>query len=457
MSPVRVKTCLLRGATLAAGETMRPVALREGAEIGRYRLIRPLGAGAMGFVYEAEDMLLRRHVALKVLRVTQRESPQADAALRRFLREGQAAAQVRHPHVVVVFDVGNFEGLPYLVMELIEGESLQVRLARTPRISLDAASDLLLPICSAVAELHAAGVIHRDIKPSNILLDRRDGLPRLADFGVSHLDDGSQLTHSSVVPGTPGYIAPELAQGHARATDRSDQFALAVVLYECVAGRRPFMGASTYEVTHALLTTVPERPSRIEPTLPQAFDRVVLRALSREPAARYPSVDDLAQALLAFASPLAVARWSGELAPTLGATRGSSSPAAWSRTVASDKSHQAIRTVSLLGAVVGSVAVAAWASPRHSQEDVTAAPEAVTVGAPAVQHESSTAPLPASTLASAPVPSLPPAGKPSTVAKARPIAHSPPSVAAPPLPTPSGRAPSPPEFGQNHALILDVP
>jgi serine/threonine-protein kinase len=293
-----------------------------GSTMGRYEVVRPVGSGAGGVVYEAWDPLLSRRVALKVLRSATGSGAPAALAVARFQREARAAAQIRHPHVVPIFDVGMASGFPFLVMEFVEGETISQKLQREKKLSLECVAEMMLPILSAVAELHAAGIVHRDIKPANILLAGSDGAnPRLADFGISRMDDGApSLTNSGAILGSPGYLAPELICASQTASELTDQYALGVILYECATGQLPFGGRTTYERMHAAVTQAPDAPSSRISALPPPFDDLVLRALRRQPRERFASVDDLAQALLTFASPAVAARWRSEFTePRLGA------------------------------------------------------------------------------------------------------------------------------------------
>jgi serine/threonine protein kinase len=289
----------------------------SGTKFGSYALVRLLGKGGTGAVYEAEHRWLRRRVALKILRAQSVAGACDERDVERFLREGRAAARVRHPHVVEVFDFGFDEGSPFLAMELVEGETMQRLLAREGSLSPSRAAELLLPILSALSELHAVGILHRDINPGNILLGGRNGrIPKLSDFGLSRLDDGSApATQTDVIVGTPGYVAPELAGGSASATDRSDQYAIGVILYECITGERPFQGRTFHESLRAAIYDEICPPSTCEPSVPRAFDDVVLRAMAREPERRFASIGELAEALLPFASEETSRRWRSEFVP----------------------------------------------------------------------------------------------------------------------------------------------
>src|SRR5579872_2477965 len=196
----------------AAGRQRMP--FRAGDIVGQYELLRCIGQGGTGVVYEAVHRTLGRRAAVKVLHARGGDAANAQRASQRFLREGRAAALVRHPHVVDVYDFGVDGDLTFLVMELVEGESLAQLLRREGRLPLRRALEILMPVLNATAELHAAGIVHRDIKPANILLDRTaDRRPKLADFGVSRLDDGSPgITDSGALLGTLEYMAPELVR-----------------------------------------------------------------------------------------------------------------------------------------------------------------------------------------------------------------------------------------------------
>ena len=292
---------------------MRRLYLPAGTMIARYELVRPIGSGGNGAVYEAVDGKLGRRVAIKV-----RPMPGGGALARRdetrFLREARAAAHTRHASVVSVFDFGIEGDVAFLVMELVEGETLALLLRREGALGIPRTLEILLPILSATAELHAQGVVHRDIKPANILLSRGNGPPpKLVDFGLSRfVEEASTLTESGVTVGTPEYMAPEVIRGSHEASERSDQYALGVVLYECVTGTRPFRGETTYEVMQSVVHGAVLPPSALEPSLPKAFDRVVLRAMRREPQDRFESVDALAVALLHHASDGVAERWQRE-------------------------------------------------------------------------------------------------------------------------------------------------
>ncbi len=277
--------------------------------VGQYELLRCIGQGGTGIVYEAVHTALGRRVALKLLHA---RAPGVDArkANARFLREGRAAAQIRHPHVVDVYDFGVANDFTFLVMELVEGESLAQLLRAERKLPLERAVEVLLPILSAAAELHAGGIVHRDIKPANILLARGPSVcPKLADFGVSRFDDGSpEITDSGAMLGTIEYMAPELIRAKSSADERSDQYSLGVTLYECTTGQKPFEGSSPYDLMQAIVGAAVAAPSVREPSLPKSFDDVVLRAMHWDREQRFSCIDELSEALLPFANEAAAAQ-----------------------------------------------------------------------------------------------------------------------------------------------------
>jgi len=251
----------------------------------------------MGVVLVAEDQKLERRVAIKLVR------PQllGPGFHERFLLEARAMARVNHPNVVYIHAFGTHESVPYFVMELVEGETIEAWLAARPQpIDLDLALRILNDICTGVTAIHAAGTVHRDIKPSNLLIDSQLRT-RITDFGVSTATtEGS--SQSAEPAGTPAYMAPEIAfappQSGTR-TSRADVYSLGCVAYELLTGRLPFEpDGDVAMLVHHATEPVP-RPSSIRPDLPRAFDQVLLRALAKKPEERTPSVEHLRRDLMA--------------------------------------------------------------------------------------------------------------------------------------------------------------
>jgi formylglycine-generating enzyme required for sulfatase activity len=264
-------------------------------EFGRYQILRKLGEGGMGTVYLARDTLLGRQVALKVPRYTPEEAPEF---LERFQREARAAATFDHPNLCPVHDVGQVEGVHYLTMPFIEGKTLEKVLDSMKPMPQHQAASVARKLALAVQQAHDRGVIHRDLKPSNVMVNRARGLV-VMDFGLTRrFDAGDEsLTKSGVPLGTAFYMAPEQAAGDPSAVGPGcDIYSLGVILYEMLAGRRPFEGPSL-QVLRMVAVETPEPPSAFRPGLDPALEAVCLKALAKRPADRFASMADFAAAL----------------------------------------------------------------------------------------------------------------------------------------------------------------
>ncbi|MCO5168863.1 MAG: WD40 repeat domain-containing serine/threonine-protein kinase [Planctomycetes bacterium] len=262
--------------------------------VGPYVVERELARGGMGVVHVAVHAQLGRRVALKLL-----PAGAGGELAERFQLEAQAAARLKHPHVVGVHEVGVERGQPWLAMDLIEGESLHARLGREGPLPEDVAAPLLEKVARAVAYAHARGVLHRDVKPHNVLLDQA-GEPFLADFGLAKdvSAEAKGVTVSGQTLGTPAYMPPEQAAGDLQLVDRrADVYALGATLYHALTGRPPYEGATAMNVVTKVLTVDPPRPSSLRPGLDRDLETIVLRAMEREPQARYPTALSLADDL----------------------------------------------------------------------------------------------------------------------------------------------------------------
>ena len=263
--------------------------------IGPYRVTGEIGRGGMGVVYKALDG--SKPVAIKM--VLDPRHATGDS-LRRFEREARAAIKLRHPNIVAVHATGMHEGRPFLVMDLIEGESFESLLRRGP-MSARQAIELVRAIALALDHAHAAGVVHRDLKPENILVDR-DGKPFLTDFGLARDQaDRDNLTTTGTVLGTPAYMAPEQAGGETHEQGpHSDIYGLGAVLYRALSGQPPFQASTVTALMKKVLFDSVAPPSRLNPAVPAELDAIVLRCLSKRPAFRYPSGAALAEELRRF-------------------------------------------------------------------------------------------------------------------------------------------------------------
>lgn len=261
---------------------------------GRYRIERTLGHGGMALVVLARDEELDRPVAVKFLA----EQLALDTGLReRFLREARHAAALAHPNIVQVFDAGEDEGRPYIVMECVEGETLADVLARRRRLPWREAVALALQACAGLQHAHDAGLVHRDVKPQNLLL-RADGTLKLVDFGIARAAEATRLTQAGTILGTAAYLSPEQAAGE-EVTAAADVYSLGAVLYELLTGRTPYtfetLAELAYRQSHEPIAPIGE----LAPDVPTAVEDVVMRCLARNPAYRPGSAAELARALAA--------------------------------------------------------------------------------------------------------------------------------------------------------------
>jgi tetratricopeptide (TPR) repeat protein/predicted Ser/Thr protein kinase len=241
----------------------------------------------MGEVFLAEDTELNRQAALKFLPSRYVSDSELKA---RFVREAQAAARLNHPHIVTIYDVGEFQGRPYFAMEYVEGESLHVYAHDKP-LPVDKILELAIQLCDGLAKAHQSGIIHRDIKTANIVVDG-DGRARILDFGLAQVEGDSGLTKTGSTLGTVSYMSPEQVRGE-HVDQRSDLFSFGVVLYELICGRTPFKRANETSTLQAILTEQPEPLSRYKATVPDEMQRIILKALEKDPSLRYQSASDL--------------------------------------------------------------------------------------------------------------------------------------------------------------------
>lgn len=287
----------------------RPSVLASGKSVGPYKILSLLGTGGMGDVYRANDPRIGREVAVKILPSRFSQDPDR---MRRFEQEARAAGVLNHPNILAIYDTGTDNGSPYLVSELLQGESLRQKLKGNP-LNVRKAVEYSLHIAHGLSAAHEKGIVHRDLKPENIFITK-EGLVKILDFGLAkliHPDvSGSQLhnaesvdhqTDSGVVLGTVVYMSPEQVRG-LKVDHRSDIFAFGAVLYEMLSGKRPFNGESQIEVMHAILKADPPEFSQSNPIVLAALERIVRRCLEKDPDRRFQSTRDLAFALESLSS-----------------------------------------------------------------------------------------------------------------------------------------------------------
>src|SRR5947199_2535420 len=278
---------------------------------GRYRILRKLGTGGMANVYLAEDEVLGRRVAIKIL--NDRHAGD-DQFVERFRREAKNAASLSHPNIVSIYDRGEAEGTYYIAMEYLDGRSLKELIVARGPAPVNVAIDYARQILAAIRFAHRHGIVHRDIKPHNVLVDG-EGRLKVTDFGIARAG-ASQMTEAGSIIGTAQYLSPEQAKG-APVDQTSDLYSVGVVLYELLTGVVPFNGDTPVEIAMKHLSAVPEAPSTKRAEIPRDLDLIILRALAKDPSERYQSAEEMDADLTRVARGVAISPVTEEAATAI--------------------------------------------------------------------------------------------------------------------------------------------
>jgi serine/threonine-protein kinase len=420
-----------------------------------------LGAGAFGTVYLAKDDVLGRRLAIKTVRLDALAVTGAplEELTQRFQREARVSAQLKHPNIVTIYDVGESEGLSYLAMEYLEGQGLESLIASEGRLPPERAAAIGAQVAEALAYAHSQGVVHRDVKPANIMIESGDRV-KVTDFGIAKAQTAENLTATGSLVGTPAYMSPEQARG-GELDGRSDLFSLGCVLYEMLGGARAFSADSITGLIFKVITEAPRPLEELAPDAPAELLAVVRRSLSKAPEMRFPDGHAMAEALLqAAAAPIRrPARPSGDDDPTLlnrgrgaVATRPPRGASPTARTLPGRGATAARRPAAaepaprneggslmpwlLLAAAVGVIGYAATRGD-DTPESAPAPTETAATGAPAAQpaRPAGTSPMPAPRPATTPLPAMPaPAAERAAVDPAAAPEPPPATTQAPPAP-----------------------
>ncbi|HEX5337201.1 MAG TPA: serine/threonine-protein kinase [Gallionella sp.] len=261
------------------------------SQLGRYEIIRELGQGAMGIVYEAKDPLIDRVVAIKTINLglAQEEKEEYEG---RFYQEAKAAGRLNHPNIVTIYDVGKSGDIAYIAMEFLQGRELRDIMKDGGLLPVDQVLDIVAQVASGLAYAHEHEIVHRDVKPSNIMVIR-DGHVKITDFGIARMASSAVRTQTGMVLGSPKYMSPEQVMGKA-IDQRSDIFSLGVMLYEMLTGQSPFNGENVNAIMYQTLNAVPAAPNTMNAAVPEMLNFIVAKALAKKLEDRYQNAHDLA-------------------------------------------------------------------------------------------------------------------------------------------------------------------
>ena len=415
-------------------------------DIGKYHIIELVGEGAMGVVYRARDSVLDRTVAIKVMNES---IARQDDLRKRFLHEAQAAASLQHPNVVSIYDLGDFGGHLFIAMEFVDGIDLEKLLEAGQQLSLQAKLDIVIDVLTGLSFAHKRGIIHRDIKPANIRVTE-DGRAKIMDFGVAHLASSS-LTNTGSFLGTPSFMAPEqITEG--KTTGATDIFAVGGVLYQLLTLMKPFEGTTLQNLFFKIITEKPKKVSDMMPGLPPALDRIVEKAMAKEPAERYSNALDMANDLSAVRAKL-----SGPSYPESVSLSASVSSAIEQARKKQNRSRSILFAAG--GAAAALVLLIGWSQLAKMRQPTSVVSEPATATAQSTPSPANagTIATPAENVTTAPPLPAPPASKQpveKSSATERPARTTTVAKSAPPRPTP---AKTPPQRTQTAAPIVSAP
>jgi serine/threonine-protein kinase len=353
--------------------------LVPGSTFGAYVVGAPIGEGGMARIYRAEHVGLRRQVALKVLINGFAKDPEGRE---RFVREARIAAAIKHPNVVNIFDVGVHEGIPFLVMELLEGTDLEALLESKGALDENTIVDIMVPIVAGLTAVHDAGIVHRDLKPGNIFLARGrydEFEPKLLDFGISKATGSEhlKLTTNGLLIGTPFYMSAEGLRGE-EMTPLSDQYSLGVMTYECATGKAPFAASTLPELVQAISNGEFTPPNEANPVVSKRLARIIQRAMSLDPEQRFKDLREMGRELLLLAGQRTRITWGlsfGDLPNQEARQQGSLMPVGGSVAPKASLSYRGKVAAWTLAALVPLLLFAAWS---QSQEGVEPSGQAAT-------------------------------------------------------------------------------
>jgi len=263
---------------------------------GRYEIVKELGKGAMGVVYQAHDPKINRMIALKVLR---QDRVTSEDFIQRFLKEAMAIGRLSHPNIVTIYDVGQDHGTIYIAMEYLEGRPFN-EVIREKRLGREEIADIAIQLADSLDYAHGKGIVHRDIKPSNIIINAQ-GKVKITDFGIARIEDPTaiQQTQAGEILGTPIYMSPEQVMGQ-RLDGRSDLYSLGVILYEITIGKKPYRGENLAAVFRAITQDIPQEPSKADPAVPAGLSKLIMKSLDKDINRRFQKGADMAQAFRLF-------------------------------------------------------------------------------------------------------------------------------------------------------------